>query len=66
MNIIVNGNLHQAEEGTTVAALLTSFGFTPQHVAVELNEELLPREQHPGCTLKDGDQLEVVTLVGGG
>ena len=36
------------------------------HVAVELNLEVVPRAQHGATVLREGDKLEVVTLVGGG
>jgi sulfur carrier protein len=35
-------------------------------VAVEVNLEVVPRAQHAQTRLRDGDRLEVVTLVGGG
>jgi thiazole synthase len=38
----------------------------PKRLAVELNQELVPRQQHAHTVLKDGDQVEIVTLVGGG
>jgi thiamine biosynthesis protein ThiS len=38
----------------------------PRNVAVERNRALVPRAQHAACVLETGDQLEIVTLVGGG
>ena len=66
MNIVVNGVARQVEEGTTVAALVQSLDVTAPHVAVELNLEVVPRAAHRETVLRDGDRLEVVTLVGGG
>ncbi|MFN9938714.1 MAG: sulfur carrier protein ThiS [bacterium] len=37
-----------------------------QVCAVELNLEILPRDQYDERLVQDGDVLEVVTLVGGG
>ena len=34
--------------------------------AVERNREVVPRAQHASEQLSDGDELEVVTFVGGG
>jgi thiamine biosynthesis protein ThiS len=50
----------------TVAALLAELGLSPRQVAVEVNQELVPRARHDLHQLAQGDQLEVVTLVGGG
>ena len=49
-----------------MADLLAELDLNVRHVAVELNLELVPRAQHADCPLSEGDQLEVVTLVGGG
>jgi sulfur carrier protein len=35
-------------------------------VAVEVNLELVPRQNHAQHLLAEGDRLEIVTLVGGG
>lgn len=66
MEIIVNDKPRQIAEGTTLAELLTELKFQPKFVAVERNLELVPRAEHQDCVLQAGDQLEVVTLVGGG
>jgi len=50
----------------TVAGLLVSLGRDPKKVAVEVNEEVVPREQHAMKELREGDRVEIVTLVGGG
>jgi thiazole synthase len=49
-----------------VAALLRHLELRPERVAVELNRELVPRGRHAETPLGEGDELEVVTLVGGG
>jgi len=66
MNVLVNGQPREVDDGTTVAALVRALGVTEPHVAVELNLEVVPRARHAETHLRDGDRLEVVTLVGGG
>jgi thiamine biosynthesis protein ThiS len=66
MQIIFNGEQRDTADGVTVAALLEELQLPPKRVAVEVNLELVPRDQHADCVLRDGDRLEVVTLVGGG
>jgi thiamine biosynthesis protein ThiS len=66
MTIQVNGESREIADGTSVTELLCELGVTQPHVAVELNLEVVPRAQHAGTALRDGDRLEVVTLVGGG
>lgn len=53
-------------EGLTVAELLRELGLDFRQVAVERNREIVPRARHGETVLADGDQLEVVTFVGGG
>lgn len=50
----------------TLSALVDTLGMKPDRVAVELNREIVPRQQWAETTLKDGDHLEVVHFVGGG
>ncbi len=66
MKIVMNGNLREVEPGTTVARLLDALQMQPRYVAVERNFELVPRMRHAECILEEGDNLEIVTLVGGG
>jgi sulfur carrier protein len=66
MTIQVNGNPREIDHGATVAKLLGELGVTQPFVAVELNLEVVPRAEHSETFLRDGDRLEVVTLVGGG
>ena len=66
MQISINGKLRELADGCTVATLLDELQVNRQQVAVEVNEQLVPRQQHAEFLLSDGDRLEIVTLVGGG
>ena len=66
MQIVVNGQPHDVAVGATIAELLRLLKLPAAQVAVEVNLQLVPRRQHDTHRLADGDQLEVVTLVGGG
>lgn len=66
LNIQVNGQPQQVSAGATVTALLSELKVTQPHVAVELNLEVVPRARHAETLLREGDRVEVVTLVGGG
>jgi sulfur carrier protein len=66
MRIFFNGEPHDMDENTTVAALLGQFQLQPRQVAVEVNLMLVPRDRHAQHVLQPEDRLEVVTLVGGG
>ncbi len=66
MRVQVNGQSREIADGSSVAALLEELGVKQPHVAVELNLEVVPRARHAATPLREGDRLEVVTLVGGG
>ena len=66
MEVLVNGQSQEVADGTTVAQLLSERGMIASHVAVEVNLQLVPRDTHAARVLREGDRLEVVTLVGGG
>jgi len=65
LNLTINGETKQSQ-ASTVRELLTEMGLEKQAVAVELNREVVPKIRHEDTPLSDGDQLELVTLVGGG
>ncbi len=66
MNVIVNDEPHQLENGATVAQLISRLALTPRRVAIERNRKLVPRATYDQTVLSDGDQIEIVTFVGGG
>jgi thiazole synthase len=66
VHLTVNGERRMLPDGLTVARLLEQLGYDRRRVAVEINEELVPRLRHGEHALTEGDRVEVVTLVGGG
>jgi thiamine biosynthesis protein ThiS len=66
VQISVNGDPRDVADGLTVALLLVELNLQPKYLAVERNRELVPRTAHADCRLEPGDQIEIVTLVGGG
>jgi thiamine biosynthesis protein ThiS len=65
MRVIVNGQEETLEPGGSVTTLLAARNLTPDKVAVERNRRLIRSEKYD-MPLEDGDQIEIVTFVGGG
>ena len=65
MTVNVNGQPRDVDDGTTVLALIEQHNLTPQKVAVELNRRLIRTERYD-TVLRPGDEIEIVTFVGGG
>ena len=52
--------------GKTVAEMLMQLGGEQTRIAVERNEEIVPKAAYADTVLQDGDAVEVVRFVGGG
>jgi len=66
MKIMVNGQERALAAPVTVAALLDELGMAGKRVAVEVNQEIVPRSRHLQFQLNDSDRVEVVFAIGGG
>jgi sulfur carrier protein len=66
ITVIVNGESRAVPTGSTAGDLVEALGLAGRPLAVEVNQEVVPRARLADCRLKPGDRLELVTLVGGG
>lgn len=66
ISIRVNGEHRRIFAGSTFADLANELGLEPTKVAVERNLEIVPRSTLASVTVDDGDEIEIVTFVGGG
>jgi len=62
----VNGKRIELDAPTPLTAYLEILGVTPRGVAVEHNGMIIERDAYASTTLRDGDVLEIVRMVGGG
>lgn len=66
IQLTINGEARTLPEPLTVAELLANLGHDRRRIAVEVNQAVVPRNQHDDRRLQSGDAVEIVTLVGGG
>ena len=69
MKINVNGEEKKIEldqENALLSNALNSMGYKPNTIVVELNNLIINSIQLDKVKLKDGDNLEIVSIVGGG
>ncbi|MBV8578992.1 MAG: sulfur carrier protein ThiS [Acetobacteraceae bacterium] len=64
--ITLNGEPRALETPISVARLLASLGLDTRKVAVERNEEIVPRSSYADTLIVTGDALEIVHFIGGG
>lgn len=66
MQIKVNGEFREMEEGSTLYALITMLGLTERVMAAALNMQIVKQDKWDTAILKDGDAVELLDFVGGG
>ena len=69
MKIKVNGEekiIEIDQENVLLSTALNSMGYKPNTVVVELNNLIINSIKWEDVKLKDGDNLEIVSIVGGG
>ena len=65
LTVIVNGEKRDLPDGMTLRGLLSELSLTPDKVAIELNRRLAKSDKLD-APLAAGDEIEIVTFVGGG
>ena len=65
MSVIVNGEKRELADGTTLRQLVQQLSLAPEKVAIEWNRRLA-RADRLDTPLAAGDEVEIVTFVGGG
>ena len=65
MQVILNGQTHDISSRLTVSQLINELSLEGK-LAIEINEEIVPRSSYDEFQIKPGDRIEVVHAVGGG
>ena len=69
MKIKINGeekNIELENEKALLSNTLIFLGYKPNTIVVELNDLIINSKKWDNEILKDGDRLEIVSIVGGG
>ena len=66
VQIVLNGEPRELSGTTSVGNLLEQLDLDPNRVAVEINRRILKRAEFGAIQMTEGDEVEVVTFVGGG
>lgn len=61
----INGQESEVS-GMTIAQYIATTDYDIQRIAVERNEQIVPKAQYETTVIEDGDSIEVVSFVGGG
>ena len=66
MQIYINGEEREIAVETRMAALIEQLELTGKRIAVEVNEELIPRSTFDEHLIHANDRIEIINAVGGG
>jgi sulfur carrier protein len=66
MKISVNGEIRELQHSVTLSELVEILDLGERRIAIEVNEELVPRSVFSDHALHDGDRVEIVHAIGGG
>lgn len=66
MQITLNGEPKNLENGLNIAALLGALAIDTRQVAVEKNREIIPKSLYQSTAIMEGDEVEIVSFIGGG
>jgi sulfur carrier protein len=66
ISLRINGKMVELPAPIPLLDYVQSLGVDPRGIAVEVNGEILNRDQYGNCFLQEGDVVEIVRMVGGG
>ncbi len=66
MRVTVNGEPQDLNEGLTVSQLVEQLRLNGRRIAVEINRDILARDEYAVRALRTGDEIEIVHFIGGG
>jgi len=66
MNISLNGAPRDVPDNLSANDLLLSLGLADKRLALEINQEIVPRSTFDTRMINPGDAVEIVNAIGGG
>jgi len=66
ITIVLNGSNIQVDSNISVSQLLEELGLTEKRLAVEINQQIIPRSNFTDYILNENDNVEIVQAIGGG
>jgi thiamine biosynthesis protein ThiS len=66
MTIQINGESRMVAPELTIAGLLNELNIQNEQVAVEVNLQIVERQQFSRHLLAEGDRIEIMSFIGGG
>ena len=65
-SITLNGDPYPLDADTPLTSLLERLNMRRGRVAVEINQEIVPKADYDATIVRAGDHVEIINFVGGG
>jgi sulfur carrier protein len=62
----INGTDKEFDDNLNISSLLEALHIKNPMIIVELNKDVISKELYGGTLLKTGDNIEIITIMGGG
>ncbi len=66
MILKINGKSETIDKKLNLIELILHKSLVPEHIVIEHNARIVPKAEWPGIELKENDNIEIVSFVGGG
>jgi len=66
MKILLNGTTYSIEDGSSINTLIEQLELKGKRLAVEINQEIIPKSEHDQYKIQQGDVIEIIHSIGGG
>jgi len=66
MTIQLNGREVVLGDGISLQELIKNLKLNPQNIVIELNEELIRKDDWANIRIKENNRIEIISFVGGG
>ena len=66
MNILLNGQKRSIDDDIDLHTLIEQLELTGKRLAVEVNQDIIPKSEHAHYKIQHGDTIEIVFAIGGG
>ena len=66
MKVVINGENRTLNQPISLKQLILELNLENKRLAIEVNQNIVPRSEYADFLLKDGDLVEIVQAIGGG
>ena len=66
MNIFVNQKKIIISKESTIINILANLDIENKYLAVEINENILPKSEYDKYIIQENDKIEIINAIGGG